>query len=185
MVLYKRYWRYQFNCADCGKIIYRKPNELDTTRDLLCRGCATTRRNKSSAVHNCIECGVELTSINEIRYGARKTKASNLCKSCYKVKDKIKRFEIKKKVIEHYGGKCTCCGENHLELLTLDHINNDGNKHRKERKFMLGTNMYADLLRNNFECNYELQVLCWNCNLAKNYYGYCPHQKDWKLYKSQ
>lgn len=78
--------------------------------------------------------------------------------------------ELKLAVIQGYGSKCTCCGEDHPAFLTLDHVNGGGGKHRKER----GTNAhYMDARRRNFPPDYR--VLCYNCNCAQAHKGYCPH----------
>ena len=82
------------------------------------------------------------------------------------------RRETRAKVINHYSSGlnvCLCCGESHFEFLTIDHINGGGNKHRQEVK-----SVYLWLVRNNFPVGF--QVLCYNCNLAKGRYGYCPHE---------
>ncbi len=81
------------------------------------------------------------------------------------------RAVIRQRVIEHYGGKCTCCGELTYEFLTVDHINNDGAQHRRE---MPGKNLYHWLINSNFPEGF--QILCYNCNCAKGAYGQCPHQ---------
>jgi len=76
------------------------------------------------------------------------------------------------KALIHYGGilpMCACCGEKHVEFLTIDHIKNDGAKHRKQIK---GTSIYGWLERNDFPEGF--QVLCRNCNWAKCF-GNCPH----------
>lgn len=85
---------------------------------------------------------------------------------------KRKGQEIKYKVFSHYGLKCACCGESDIRFLTIDHINNDGNKHRKEIGLLA---IYRWLIRNNFPDGF--QALCYNCNLgkAKNN-GICPHK---------
>lgn len=78
---------------------------------------------------------------------------------------------LRKKVIEGYGSKCACCGENQYEFLALDHVNGGGNKLRLQ-----GTHtyvVYRDALKRNFPSDY--QILCHNCNNAKGFYGYCPH----------
>lgn len=70
--------------------------------------------------------------------------------------------------------ECTCCGETILEFLGLDHVNGDGASHRKEiGRHSISTYRWA---RNN---GYPpvLQVLCHNCNLAKGFYGSCPHTR--------
>ncbi len=67
--------------------------------------------------------------------------------------------------IFHYSNGAMCCsdcGQNIFELLTIDHINGGGNKHRKQ----IGSkNFYVWLRRNNYPEGY--QVLCYNCNLVK------------------
>lgn len=73
---------------------------------------------------------------------------------------------------------CACCGEKHLEFLSIDHINGGGNKHRKEMVNQGGSggNIYWWLIKNDFPPGF--QVLCHNCNMAKGFYGHCPHQKS-------
>ena len=77
-------------------------------------------------------------------------------------------------VINHYGGKCACCGESTYEFLAIDHINGGGTAHRREIKGY-GSRMCDWLIKNNFPDGF--QILCHNCNLAKGFYGQCPHQK--------
>jgi len=69
----------------------------------------------------------------------------------------------KEKVISQYGGRCTCCGETNIDLLTIDHINNDGAEHR--RKIGGSVWVYRWLIRNNFPTDF--QVLCWNHNSSR------------------
>ena len=76
-------------------------------------------------------------------------------------------------VIQHYGGRCVCCGEGDHRFLTVDHINNDGAAHRKSDPS--SKNLYYFLFKNNFPDGFQL--LCWNCNHAKEIYGVCPHQE--------
>ena len=73
--------------------------------------------------------------------------------------------------IEHYGGKCACCGETEPDFLSFDHIGGGGSKHRKE--VLRGRTMGAWLVRNGYPEGF--QILCHNCNLARGFYGYCPH----------
>lgn len=70
--------------------------------------------------------------------------------------------------------KCACCGENEINFMALDHINNDGAKHRKEmNNGKGGSQIYQWIINNNYPTGF--QVLCHNCNLAKGFYGECPH----------
>jgi hypothetical protein len=78
---------------------------------------------------------------------------------------------LRQEVISHYGGVCVCCGETRTEFLALDHRNNDGASHRKVVKKVYQwakDNNYPDML----------QILCHNCNLAKAFYGACPHERE-------
>lgn len=70
---------------------------------------------------------------------------------------------------------CACCGEQEIIFLTLDHIDGGGNKHRKEIGGG-GLNQYLFLRRNNYPSGF--QVLCYNCNCAKGFFGKCPHQNE-------
>ena len=93
-------------------------------------------------------------------------------RECYlRTKHKVQERQQKKrlKILEHYGMKCTCCGESQIEFLAIDHINNDGHKKRKVMK----TNIYDWIIKNRYPK--DLQILCHNCNLAKAFYGGCPH----------
>ena len=86
-----------------------------------------------------------------------------------------KNFHYKKRLcIENYGKSCYCCGESIYELLTLDHINNDGSKHRKELKT---STMWSWACKNNFPKD-SLRLSCYNCNLGRNSTKekICPHQ---------
>lgn len=90
-----------------------------------------------------------------------------------------KRLENKIKVMNHYSNgtmKCNCCGATGIEFLTLDHINGGGCKERKEINKRPGVDYYAWLLKTDYE-DKDLQVLCYNCNCAKQNTGKCPHQK--------
>jgi hypothetical protein len=99
------------------------------------------------------------------------------CKRCGARKTRLK---AKQRTIQHYGGKCDCCGETHLEFLCIDHVNNDGSAHRKAYEQATGLKlggqrMYNWLWRNNYPDGFR--VLCFNCNCARGMFGYCPHEK--------
>lgn len=84
------------------------------------------------------------------------------------------------RIFAHYGIVCACCGEHHDEFLTLDHINNDGATHRRElfgkSAGRGGTTFYEKMRSLGFPPG--LQTLCWNCNLAKQIWGSCPHASE-------
>ena len=81
--------------------------------------------------------------------------------------------KLRSEVLSAYGGKCACCGEATNEFLGIDHINGRGKKHRQEEKAQ-GGRLYQ-LLKNQGYPQGAYQILCHNCNLAKGFYGKCPH----------
>jgi len=86
------------------------------------------------------------------------------------------RAEIRDLVYKSYGGyRCACCGETEPKFLSIDHINNDGAKHKREFRIRTGEQMYRWLVRNKFPQGF--QILCMNCQWGKrNNCGICPHQ---------
>lgn len=94
-------------------------------------------------------------------------------------RERIKKYNQKRRieVLQFYSkGKlqCNCCGEKEIKFLCIDHKNNDGYKYRKNKKRYAGTGLYSWIISHNFP-NF-FQVLCHNCNLAKGFYGKCPHK---------
>lgn len=86
---------------------------------------------------------------------------------------------LKIETFDQYGGcRCACCGEDVLEFLTLDHINNDGATKRRASGSKGGWVYYGHLKKNGWPDGY--QVLCFNCNSAKGSFGSCPH--TWATY---
>jgi hypothetical protein len=78
--------------------------------------------------------------------------------------------ERKLELIKAYGGKCEFCGDANSEFLTIDHIHNDGRRHRKEIGYIGGADFYAWLKRNNYPRD-RYQLLCFNCNCSKGNNG--------------
>ncbi len=100
----------------------------------------------------------------EINIGVWKRRAAKV--SNY---NKTRRAEL----LEAYGNRCVCCGETTPEFLTIDHIYNDGAAHRREIG-KRSCRLYSWLKANGFPKD-RFQLLCWNCNSAKGFYGECPH----------
>lgn len=100
-----------------------------------------------------------------------------MCGQCRDRKRVIRErgdIKVKQETFAAYGGaSCTCCGENIVEFLDLDHINGGGNQ---ERKLLgTGTKFYRKLRIRGFPPGY--QVLCANCNRGKSVCGECPHKR--------
>lgn len=93
----------------------------------------------------------------------------------YQRRDRARR---KAAVLSAYGSVCTCCGESEPSFLVIDHVNNDGARHREEigqgaRKIGSGSIMHKWLMANDYPAGF--QILCANCNMAKHSLGVCPH----------
>lgn len=58
--------------------------------------------------------------------------------------------------------KCALCGEDKIDVLTIDHITGGGNQHRKKNHLSGGESFYKWLCKNNFPQGFR--VLCRNCN---------------------
>lgn len=80
------------------------------------------------------------------------------------------RQRAKIEALTHYGnGRAACvrCGIDDLDVLTLDHIDNDGHKTRLSvnRSLRTGDTRYGVLRSKGWPSG--LQTLCANCNLKK------------------
>lgn len=151
----------------------------------LCRRCGGEKpKNKSK----CDVCRAKEGEYRRSRYkellrenrcptcgGEKDDKSKSKCKKCLKRNNRIcKKYwqHLKVRVINHYGGKCSCCGELQMAFLSIDHVNGGGSTHRKN--VGSGSTFYRWLERKDYPDGFS--VLCMNCNFAKYSCGACPHQ---------
>ncbi len=93
-----------------------------------------------------------------------------------KNKDAKKAYErglslrIRMAVLKHYGGICTCCGENRWQFLAFDHKDN----YKGDSAPFRPQGSMAVWLRKQGYPDY-IQVLCHNCNHCRADYGVCIH----------
>lgn len=145
----------------CGEAMlgHGKPKE--------CRSC----RHRFEKV--CKNCSVKFLSV-----WFRQETCSDKCSRESKRRNKnewgrSKLRETREIVIKHYGGKCSCCGEDRYEFLAIDHVNGGGGKHRKS----LGSSsrrLPSLVVSSGFPDDYR--ILCHNCNMAIGFYKKCPHE---------
>jgi hypothetical protein len=83
------------------------------------------------------------------------------------------RKQRRQDVLEHYGGRCACCGEDAYEFLAVDHANGGGEAHRAE--VGQGSRMVDWIIRSGYPDGFR--ILCHNCNQSIGYYGECPHAR--------
>lgn len=158
--------------------------------DKICSRCKTSKKinrfyknnyNKDGLQNYCKDChriwsrlnerNIRKTNPEKLRERAKKFYDKNPYK--YKEYNKTERQRVRNKVINGYGGKCSCCGESEYMFLALDHVNGGGNYIRKKSRNNL--KCYRDAINRDFPSDYQL--LCHNCNCAKGFYGFCPHNK--------
>lgn len=72
---------------------------------------------------------------------------------------RLDRAEKKKRVLDHYGGRCELCDLKDDEVMTIDHIWDDGAEHRK---IVPASQILHWLIKNNFPPGFR--ILCFNCN---------------------
>jgi hypothetical protein len=127
-----------------GRHIYAwlKQNNYPTGYQCLCMNCQHIKAKKNGEFNNQLPVDV--------------------VKSVY-----FKTYHQKRRlvVLNHYCGgdiKCQKCGQTNIDCLTIDHINNDGAKHRKSVNNIIGW-----LIKNNFPDGF--QILCMNCQFEKQF----------------
>lgn len=87
------------------------------------------------------------------------------------------RRRVKQEVIAAYGGTCACCGELRFEFLSVDHVDGKGAAERRKTGVQAGYQFYVWLRRKGFPKG-PYRLLCFNCNSARGFYGYCPHERE-------
>ena len=171
-------WRCKCRCGNkCRVSTY----DLRTRRIKRC-GHQCALRRKRQRVRLCLFCRHKYPFTLKF-FPRRKRRLFGLdtkCRRCVnrqsKISNKPERDALRLQVLSHYGPKgkllCKCCGEDHEEFLTLDHIHGNG---RAERASHGGTGLFRRLRRQGFPKGYR--TLCMNCNFSLGIRGYCPHQK--------
>lgn len=149
-------------CSNCKKLLdksfFNKHSKMLSGLSSRCRNCI-----------NYFSKGWYAKNKERAKYMAKKYRLSHMGQQ--RKTQRNVRLRNRKLVLEHYGNKCACCGENKYEFLAIDHINGGG---RKEQTLYGGSGgVYRSIIRNNFPNIY--QILCHNCNMAKGFYGKCPH----------
>ena len=122
---------------------------------------------------NCTVCGLPttVTICTDCRYEASLEKK------------RFDRYELRLEMVRAYGGKCQCpggCDVMEPKFLCPDHIENDGALHRK-RVGGAGVQVWKDLQDRGWPKD-KYRLLCYNCNMTRNFYGECPHEgKDERI----
>lgn len=108
----------------------------------------------------------------------RETNKEYMSKYC-----KRRRYDNRLQCLSYYTEKrlsCNCCNIDDISLLTIDHINGGGGKHKIENRIK---DIYTWLIDNNYPDGY--QVLCHNCNSGKGIRSECPHKWTQDYYNTK
>lgn len=95
----------------------------------------------------------------------------------WKIAQRRKYYAMMSSIHEAYGRACACCGESEPSMLEIDHVNNDGNVHRKQYNARGNScyRFYKDIVDQGFPSSFQL--LCANCNKSKHKNGgICAHK---------
>lgn len=141
--------------------------------------CVSCGKNKHRANRTtCEDCGKKASVVAQnsmkkrtsngccARCGEKGLSTKSLCKSCQTKQQEHwcnKITKIREEVYAAYGDTCNHCKETDKDVLTLDHVNDDGAIHRQE--VGSGWPIYVWAIRNNFPDS--LQILCANCQMRK------------------
>lgn len=172
-------------CSVCGQTKavddFHWKTKSEGIRQEKCKKCACDYAKKYRLIH-----GEQLNSAKRGKYVIAKEFINSKRRDRYRSDEKYRvsqnkgtrewgdkyRRDNKKKVFEHYGYSCKCCGEEEPKFLSIDHVEGDGSKHRKSLRH---NNIYIWLVKNGFPSGF--QVLCHNCNHGSFLNGgVCPHQ---------
>jgi hypothetical protein len=142
-------------CTDCGQ------EKVIQARDM-CANCYSKWRRTQPG--RCAYCGSDLRG-----------EPGPTHETCL-----AKRRDIwhtyRDRIFEAYGPVCNCCGETMRLALTIDHVHGNGNEHRRS---LGGGNrrQLLEIINAGFPPDY--QILCYNCNFARQRNGgRCPHEDE-------
>lgn len=163
-------------CCACGKAKAR----AGITECDVCVNKKHLRRitliSKRTNTNSCYRCGVTTED------GVRASNGTIRCRKCVdigNIRGKDRVLLLRTRVFNAYGNKCTCCGETSAQLITIDHIENNGADHRREVGH--GGDFYRWIIQNNYPKSLRLQ--CYNCNCGRHRNGgVCPHEESRPYY---
>lgn len=173
------------HCGGCGEdkpldAFYRNRAQADG-RSTQCKDCLKEHRRRWAARNP------ERVAAHSKRWREDNPEAAERAKPAVQAwrdrnKERIAAYnrrylaEARARVIAHYGGACTCCGETEDAFLTIEHKEGVPESHMVNGKRKSGAQKYLTIEAEGFP--QHLTVLCFNCNLAKAFRGRCPHEDE-------
>lgn len=143
----------------------------------ICNGCKTSKPLKDFNFDSYTPTGRTYKCRQCLGYGPRKESyIDNPSPNSYHIKLQRKtefRHARRDRIIEAYGGKCTCCEENTYKFLSIHHKFNDGQADRAA----IGVGNFHKWIEDHNYPTERLELLCYNCNCSKGFNGFC-HESD-------
>lgn len=124
---------------------------LEKKNSIICRDCSNTKGREWRAKNR-----EKANKYSMDRYFKNPKKSQGITNRS--------RIKVRLDMIKEYGGECSCCGISDVDVLDLDHINNDGADDRKNGLY--GYNLYRHVKKIGFPKD-RFQILCKNCNWKK------------------
>jgi hypothetical protein len=173
-------------CRDCGRPAVPGQTRCGMHQEAAAERMRRLRRERREA-GRCATCagpalpGLTLCDAHQQQERARKKRVTPEQR---RRQWKANYERAKERILDHYGRVCACCGEHRREFLTIDHSNGDGAAHRRAISRARtptgqgnpGTNMTWWLITHGFPEGFR--TLCFNCNCARGFRGYCPHEHE-------
>ncbi len=108
----------------------------------------------------------------------------HICADCCRAQSIAYNRALRLAALHKLGARCACCGEEEVDFLQFDHVNDDGWVHRRQKETGSNRNTHGQVQKMYREiaagtCKFHIQVLCANCNWAKSRDG-CPHRRPAK-----
>jgi len=149
-----------------------------------CRECTTGKSTKEIGVtgkiingkKKCSKCRQWKVIKNFSKNCAIKCGLESQCKKCQQALLFKETRRIRIICMLGYGGRCICCGENNIELLTIEHIRNKRFNHIRGNTRII----MKELIRLRFPKDHT--VLCFNCNMSTANGTPCIHSPEYRKY---
>jgi tRNA(Ile2) C34 agmatinyltransferase TiaS len=161
-------------CTGCKqdkpKSEFHKSSSRSTGIQWQCKKC----KNKATSEAHKIQ-----YHLNPEKWRAKARELWKKNKIKYRANNRVRAWKRKVDILTHYSNgtpKCNCCGETEIKFLSLDHINGLSPEEKKKGRIRsAGHTFYSKLKLKGYPKGF--QVLCYNCNCAKGFYGQCPHKR--------
>lgn len=139
----------------------------------VCRACAKYRHGRN--YHENEKYRASVIAGVARRYQQRKAADPGFLLSLNE-RNRRNHRQLRERLMAKLGGAvCRCCGESEYAFLTFDHIHGNGAQDRKRFNGRVPYVWVTEQIKSS-DAAKRLQVLCFNCNIAKGKSGACPHQ---------